>query len=307
MHGWYRMFKAFIMKCAKHLENPQILEDPPVSKYNVHRFFILNVLTPACGEYVIELCDAAGEPDAWSDYSTFLPRAEQNINFAWIVHFLHDNAFWVLDFLQSVRGNKSKRLDTLWAEFFACAHSGTAHKTQYVGMALLRVFWGQCLHPDLDALYHAIRTMPSGEHNGCGVGWDWPIELFNGAIKFHVDTHVSEAQINSFCDNWAFVEHVKDHLRSILYVNRAEKHWRGRNVRADIDKLKAFFRKEVGATLAEATRRNTTQRVTAGHDRAARPPWREINEVLTRRGNDAMHVYIREYIERMTKFFEWVP
>ena len=100
---------------------------------------------------------------------------------------MHDAAFLVLEFLDSVRGFDSRKLDVLWREFFASAHTGTAHKTQYVGMAILRAFWGQALEPDLDALYHAMRCIPSGTHDGCGVGWDWACELLNGAIKSHVD------------------------------------------------------------------------------------------------------------------------
>jgi hypothetical protein len=36
-------------------------------------------------------------------------------------------------------------------------HSGTANKTQYVPMAIMRVFWGQAMTADLDALY--LRTI----------------------------------------------------------------------------------------------------------------------------------------------------
>ena len=74
---------------------------------------------------------------------------------------MHDAAFLVLEFLDSVRGVDSRKIDVLWREFFASAHTGSAHKTQYVGMAILRAFWGQALEPDLDALYHAMRCIPS--------------------------------------------------------------------------------------------------------------------------------------------------
>lgn len=306
MHGHHRMYRPFLMRCADEIDNPQIKEDPTVSELNVTQFFWLNVMVPACGEYILELGrDPAAED--WTNSTLYIAKAESNINFAWLCHFLHDAGFWVLDFHQQVRGNKSKELDTLWAEFFAVAHSGTAHKTQYVGMALLRVFWGQCLHPDLAAVYEAIRTIPTGSHDGCGVGWDHPIEALNHAIKSHVDMHVSETQIDAFVDNWAFIETVQAHLREILYAKRADRHWRGRNARADIEKLKQFFRDKIGSTWAEATRPCQTLKVTAGPDRAARAPWLEVAGVLSRRGNDACHVYIREYVTRMTPYFEWKP
>ena len=158
--------------------------------------------------------------------------------------------------------------------------------------------------PDLDALYHKIRTMPSGDHDGCGVGWDWAIEVFNHAIKSHVDTHVSEAQINNFVEDWAFVETVSAHLREIIYSNRADRHWRGRNVRADIEELKAFFRQSIGSTWAQATRPTSQLTVTRGADRSM-PPWEEVSRVMRRTGDDAPHIYIRNYVDRLTPYFDW--
>ena len=173
-------------------------------------------------------------------------------------------------------------------------------------MAILRVFWGSALSPELDALYHAVRTMPSGEHDGCGVGWDWAIEVFNHAIKSHIDTHVSEAQINDFVANWAFIETVSAHAHDLIYSNRAERHWRGRDVRKDIDALKDFFRKSIGATWAQATRVTTRLTVTTGADRKM-PPWEEIARVMRRPGADAPHAYIRNYVDGLTPYFDWVP
>ena len=43
------------MKCAEVLDNPQIKEDPGVSDYNLHRFFLLNIVMPAAMEYVVEI------------------------------------------------------------------------------------------------------------------------------------------------------------------------------------------------------------------------------------------------------------
>ena len=260
MHCQWRLFRPFIMKCAEVLDNPQIKEDPGVSDYNLHRFFLLNIVMPAAMEYVVEISGTPGADDL-DDPGPIMAKAAANVNFDWLIHFLHDCAFFTLDFLQSVRGNDSANIDILWREFFSSAHTDTAHKTQYVGMAIMRVFWGMGLVPDLDALYHAIRTIPSGEHLGCGVGWDWAIEMLNGAIKAHVGAHVSEAQIRNFIESWACLETVQKHMREVLEENKAEKHWRGRHVRTDIDLLKKFFRDSIGGTWAEAIRPDTTHRV----------------------------------------------
>ena len=304
MHCQWRLFRPFIMKCAAELDNPQIKEDPGVSDFDSHRFFLLNVLTPAAGEYLIELSRTPGADDL-DDPVPIMAKAQANVNFDWLCHFLHDCAFFTLDFLQSVRANDSAKLDILWREFFSAAHTSTAHKTQYVGMAIMRVFWGMAMVPELDALYHAIRTIPSGEHLGCGVGWDMVIEKVNLAIKEHVDAHVSEEQIRNFVENWACLETVQKHMRDILGENRAEQHWRGRDVRADIDMLKEFFRSKIGQTWATATRRDTTLRVTAGSGRAARKPWNDIEAVMAQRGDEAPHAYIARYVQRMTPYFTW--
>ena len=100
-----------------------------------------------------------------------------------------------------MRANESRKLDLLWREFFAGAHTGTANKTQYVPMAIMRVFWGQALTPEVDALYHKIRTIPLSDQFGSGVGWDMAIEMLNAAIKAHISHFVSEAQLRRFVAN----------------------------------------------------------------------------------------------------------
>ena len=306
MHCQHRLYRPFIMKCAEVLDNPQIKEDPGVSDYNLHRFFLLNIMTPAAMEYMVEISATPGADDL-DDPGPIMAKAAANVNFDWLVHFLHDCSFFTLDFLQSVRGNDSANIDILWREFFSSAHTDTANKTQYVGMAIMRVFWGMGLVPDLDALYHAIRTIPSGTHLGCGVGWDWAIEMLNGAIKAHVGAHVSETQISNFVANWACMEAVQKNMREVLEENKAEQRWRGRNVRADIDLLKKFFRDCCGATWAEAIAPNRNPRIVktaAGH--SVKRPWKQVEEVMARRGEHAPHAYIERYVRSMTPFFPWL-
>ena len=306
MHCHWRLNRPFIMQCADVLGNKQVKSDPSVSDLNVSRFFLINILARAAGEYIVELCRDDPDADDWDDPGPFMAKASANVNFEYLVHFLHDNAFACMEFLDGVRGFDSHKLDVLWREFFASAHTDTAHKTQYVGMSILRVFWGQAMVPELDELYHAMRSMPSGEHDGSGVGWDWPIENLNGAIKSHVDMHVSEAQIEKFLLDWPMLEEVQRHMRDILYSNRAERHWRGRDVDADVAELKKFFREQIGATWAEAVRPNNVLTVTTGPKRNKRP-WEEIEAVMGRRGVDAPHAYIRNYVLEMTPYFDWQP
>ena len=184
MHCEWRLHRQFIMWCANVVANKQVIEDPNVSVFNVHRFFFLNVLTRACAEYINFVATLPGAEDL-SDPDAFLAKAEANRDFAWVCHFAYDAGFFVLDFLQSTRGNRSKTLDVLWREFFASAHSGTANKTQYVPMSITHArLLGHGADARAHALFHKLRTQRRRRQR-C-VGWDMLIEMLNAAIKAHV-------------------------------------------------------------------------------------------------------------------------
>ena len=306
MHAYWRLNRQFLMWCARQLGNTQVVEDPNVSQFNTHRYFFLHVVTRACAEYINEIADTPGADDL-DDPVPFIGKADANVDFAWICHFTHDAGFMTLDFLQSVRGNSSRKLDILWREFFASAHSGTANKTQYVPMSILRVFWGCALVPALDQLYHAIRTIPSGTSPGCHVGWDWAVELLNYAIKQHVAHQVSEIQIRNFVANWALLESVQERLRDLRYQHRAQTNLNHfSDAGPDVARLLEIFRKTVGRTWAAATKPNTVSHVTLGPQRA-RLPWLEVRGVMRRAGADAPHIFIRRHVSSLTPFFSWRP
>ena len=44
LHCQWRLYRRFIMWCAKQLDNEQVVEDPNVSVFNSHRYFFLDVL-----------------------------------------------------------------------------------------------------------------------------------------------------------------------------------------------------------------------------------------------------------------------
>ena len=62
----------------------------------------------------------------------------------------------------------------------------------------------------------------------------------------------------------------------------------------------------IGATWPEAIRPNTSVKVTSGHERQTKP-WKEIADVMARRGPEAPHAYIRDYVQSMTPYFDWLP
>ena len=109
MHCEWRLHRQFIMWCAEIVGNKQVIEDPNVSVFNVHRFFYLNVLTRACAQYINYVAKLPGAEDL-GEPRAFLAKAEANRDFAWVCHFAFDAGFFVLDFLQSVRANDSKNI-----------------------------------------------------------------------------------------------------------------------------------------------------------------------------------------------------
>ena len=271
------------------------------------------MLTRACAEYLNFLAASPGAP-SFDDPGPIIAQAEANVDFAWVCHFLHDAGFFVLDFLQSVRANQSQQLDLLWREFFASAHSSTANKTQYVPMAIMRVFWGMALTPELAALYHKIRTIPSGDGLGSGVGWDMAIEMLNAAIKAHVEHQVSHDQIRHFLANWALLECVQDRLRDYIYGGRAgaARASHAADATPDVNKLVELFKhgegawRGIGTTWAQAISPNAVSHVTVGSDRAQRP-WVEVRNVMRRTHADAPHEFIRRHVTALTPFYSWSP
>ena len=169
----------------------------------------------------------------------------------------------------------------------------------------MRVFWGLALTPELDALYHKLRTIPTGKGLGCGVGWDMAIEMLNAAIKAHVNHFVSEAQIRHFVQNWALLECVQDHMHEMRYGSRRSSSGSHQiDAGPDVAKLVAKFKEVIGVTWASATRPNTVSHVTTGPQRGA-VPWRETAAVMRRSGKDAPEAYIRRHVSALTPFFEW--
>jgi hypothetical protein len=305
MHCEWRLHRQFIMWAAGVVENDQVVEDPTVSVFNCHRFFFLNVLTRACAEYVNFIAQSPGAPSL-HDPLSWLAQSETNIDFAWVIHFLHDAGFFVLDFLQAVRANESHKLDLLWREFFPSAHSGTANKTQYVPMSIMRVFWGMALVPELSDLYHKIRTIPNNKTNGSGVGWDMAIEMLNAAIKAHVCHRVSETQIAQFVQQWALLESVQDRMHQFMYPGRSAGGRHTVDATPDVYKLVAKFKTVIGTTWVQAITPNANSHVTKGPQRQVRP-WVEVRQVMARTGDDEPATYIREHVSRLTGFFSWLP
>ena len=131
------------------------------------------------------------------------------------------------------------------------------------------------------------------------------IDMLNAAIKAHVSHFVSEAQIRRFVQNWALLERVQEHMRTLAYGQPAERA-RAHQIDAgpDVATLVTAFKSTIGTTWAQVTRRNTVSHVTTGPQRGG-VPWREVAAVMRRPGRDSPDAYIRQYVSRLTPYFEW--
>ena len=110
-HADWRLYWPLIQVCAAHLNNKQAVKDPSVSDFNKTYYFRC-IMTRAVCEYINEI---AGNGGPTTDMpSEFVKAAEANVDLAWLVHWLYDGAFLVLEWKQSVRSNDSRKLDLLW-------------------------------------------------------------------------------------------------------------------------------------------------------------------------------------------------
>ena len=298
-HADWRLFWPLIEACGHHLGNKQCIKDPNVTDFNKTWFFRL-MLTRAVAEYVNEI-SAAGGPS--TDLAAeFVKASEANVDLAWLVHWLYDGAFLCLQWKREVRGS-GKRLDLLWREFVGLGRTAVAHKTQYAPMAVMRVFWGQAMVQPLNDLYHSIRTLPMGKVPGTATGWDMPCEDLNRSITLGVPSLVSEERISNFIEEYPFTSTVANGLRQLMYEHRADRERKLKDMDADVQRLKELFRRRIGTTWAEASRRNDDHVLVGAGARGK--PWDAVQIVGVQTGADSVHEWVRRQVHKYAPFFTW--
>jgi hypothetical protein len=244
LHAGWRLYLRFIRAAADAtlLDRTAAVADEVTAKIFNSQIFVLYWMTRACSEYLLMLSRTAGAVDI-DQVPEFISACERNVDLAWVVHFIYDFAYLVLDFKQAVRGNHSHHLDLLWREFFATGYTGTANKTQYVPMAIMRIFWSEALVPELAHLYHNIRAVPMSKRTY--VGWDTPIEWLNGSITDGVNNLVSKERIQEFVKNYSFMEANYASLLDVMnFVRPAQA--KMRDMDSNVDKMKGWLVDNIG-------------------------------------------------------------
>ena len=298
MHGGWRLFRRFIRAAADYTLSERtgaVADEPTVKLFNT-QLFVLYWMTRACSEYLMMLARSAGAVDI-DQVPEFISACERNIDLAWVVHFLYDFAYLVLDFKQGVRANRSHHLDLLWREFFTTGYTSTAHKTQYIPMAIMRVFWADALVPPLAKLYHNLRAVPMSD--SVYVGWDTPIEWLNFGITDGVKHLVSVPRIKEHVANYSFMQsNYTSLLKTMDLVRPGHAHMR--DMDSNVDRMKGWLMDNIGTTWAVATRLNSESElgITRG-----KVPWEEMQETMSQSGNDSVPAFVADKVRGLTKNF----
>ena len=276
-------------------------------KHFNHSIHFLWRVTRAAAEYLVTLSSDAAAPPI-DCFPEFIAACEQNVDLAWLVHFLADFAFLVLDFKQSVRCGDSEALDLLWREFFSLGHTSTANKTQYIPMSIMRIFWSRALHPDLQKLYHALRSIPMSDRPGSMVGWDCIIEWLNGAITAGVSSHVSLESIIKFIEIYPLLEHNYSVLRDLTLQGRATEKREMKSMEEDVARLKSFFSRVIGSTWQTASASKSSSDLNSHSDARGVKPWDEVHATMTAHGNDSVTHCVATHARNLTRnYYVWQP
>ena len=303
MHAGWRLYLRFIRKCAEYLDpdnrniNKQVVDDPPVRDFNNSMHFLYRMMR-ACSEYLLFICATPGGIDINAP-DDFVNACERNIDLAWVVHFLYDFAFLLMEFKNAVRSNRSDDLDQLWREFLHLGRPNTSNKHQYCPMAIMRIFWSQAMRPELQQLYVNMRSIPMTYNRGARVGWDTPVEWLHGAITEGVQSHVSEEKIETFVRRYPLLSANDDVMRSAL-CPKEEGERKMKSIESDVALLKDFLFDRIGRDWRSATRWNDESELEIGR---GVPPWKEMDIKSNLGGNESVPFFVAEVVRRYTSSF----
>jgi len=304
LHAVFRLFQPVIHVAQLIMKDTSVSSDPHCVKEFNRALYLLCKITRAFSEYLLSLRDAPS-----LDFpKQYIRLAESNIDLAWIVHFLYDGGFLVLDLKKCVRGNDSAGIDILYREFLRLAITGTANKTQYTQMSIMRVFWGRALHPELRKIYEGIRTLPMSDSPGSRVGWDMPCESLHKAISAGVKVRVSQARITNFIEHYPFMQHCQEICEQFLYQNYSPDDAFMKDMSLDVNALVGKLREKVGTTWQHASRPSNVSAIGIPANHGGPLPWEEIRTTMLRTGTDALPVIINRHLNTcLSSFYSFAP
>ena len=187
---------------------------------------------------------------------------------------------------------------------------GVILETQYVPMAIMRIFWAECAHPDLNALYQSTRSVPMSDREGAMVGYDCPVEWLNGAITDGVQSHVTLERIEKFVHNHPLYQHNHHIIRAWSQPERERYEAFMKDIESDVNSILTLLIEKVGATWHAVCQRSTWQNSQPPcpqlFDIRDVPPWQEVERAMTQGGNDSVSVFICRTVRRLTgNYYSW--
>ena len=258
----------------------------------------------AAAEYIHEISRGSGGLD-YEDVGAFIRAAEQNIDLAWLVHYLYHGGFLLVQFKQALRSNDSAKLDDNWREFVTLARA--ANKTNYGSLAVMQVYRSTALHPEMAEFWRRVRTLPMRGVAGARGGWDTPCEWLHRAITVSVQTHVSESRIEAFILQQPLFKTVEEGVRTVLGTDAEATETKLKAMDEDVAALKSMFRKLIGSTWAEASRANTTPKLFGGQAPRGGVPWKAYERIAQQTGDDSTGAYVRKHVMAYAFSHEWKP
>ena len=125
-------------------------------------------------------------------------------------------------------------------------------------------------------------------------GWDMPCERLNAYITETVQNNFSPESIARAVRNYPIYEHNR-HLISPPSSDHMMK-----EIDGDVEALKKELRKAVGGTWREACTRTGVAPWASAQNQRGRPPWSEIQAVMTASGSKAVGHYIAKKARALT-------
>lgn len=276
LHMGWRPYAPLLLGILHAIGHHECRNDFTVSKFNDYDHAMC-ILMEGVAKYFLEL-ERVGDGMPPVRNATLMARhCEQNIDLCWLFHFLHGFAFLYWEMRQSVRSNRSEAIDLVWRESVAFLHTDAAHKTQYAPMAILRVFWGEALHPALAHVYHRNRTISLLGLPGSNVGYDMPIEKENLAISMNV-SNASRESIARYVRELNFTGPVSRAAERVLQARVAVKPREMKKIQQDVDAVVEHLKVTLGAKWSDACKpRAQLSSVLVNPARSPRP-WEAIKK-----------------------------
>ena len=301
VHALHRGFSSFLLACAKQVGNPAIIEDPAAVKHHNSHLYFNWVVTRAAAEYIYEISRGPGGED-FEDVPAFLTACNANVDLSWVVHYLYDAGFLILQFKNAVRALRNETMDLCWREFVTIAR--TSNKTMYGPLAIMQVYRATALHPDLAALLRNIRCIPMSKHRGACVGLDTPCEWLHHDLTTSLTARVTESSIEEFIKDQPFLHKVSNGLKSALGAEAEDESAQLKSMDPDVKKLKDWFRLKIGDTWASASRKRTSTKLLSA-DQGKTRPWKQYEEVHQRKGDASTYSYVRRHVTNLAFYHEW--